>query len=195
MSEREEDLADGNGDAGGDVADGAPAASESRHERARRLTAEGRHAEVVELYSAAVATDPQDVGALLGLGSALLSLSRYEGAEKELRRALRIAPEMGTVRYQLGLTLYKRGVYSAAATELRRVVELDSGNAAAYLLLGEALNQLGDPDAAIEVLEQALRLQPENGRVYYALGISYDRKGLPDRAAEMYRRSRELGSR
>ncbi|CAN5688718.1 hypothetical protein BH23GEM7_BH23GEM7_17110 [soil metagenome] len=190
MIRRDEAPVEGHGEvAEGDAADAAG----GRHDPARRLVEEGRHTEAAELYSAAVAADPQDVGALLGLGSVLLSLSRYEDAERELRRALRIAPEMGTVRHQLGLTLFRRGVYSTAATELRRVVELDSDNAAAYLLLGEALNQLGDPDAAIEALEHALRLQPRNSRIYYALGISYDRKGVPERAAEMYRHSRELG--
>ncbi|CAN5339483.1 hypothetical protein BH24GEM3_BH24GEM3_16230 [soil metagenome] len=191
MIRRDEAPGEGNGEvAEGDAADAAG----GRHDPARRLVEEGRHTEAAELYSAAVTADPQDVGALLGLGSVLLSLARYEDAERELRRALRIAPEMGTVRHQLGITLFRRGVYSTAATELRRVVELDSDNAAAYLLLGEALNQLGDPDAAIEALEHALRLQPRNSRIYYALGISYDRKGVPERAAEMYRLSRELGS-
>ncbi len=165
------------------------------HERAERLVRAGHVAEAAELYAALVADDPEDVSALLGLGSALLALSRYEGAERELRRALRLAPEMSKVRYQLGLTHFKRGVYSSAVAELRRAIELDAGNPAAYLLLGEALNQLGEPDAAIEALEQVLQLQPDSPRAHYALGIAYDRKSQPERATAMYRRFRELSGR
>lgn len=163
--------------------------------QAERLMTEGRFAEAADLYTAAVASDSEDVSAILGLGAALRGLGQYEASEREIRRALRMTPGSAEVHYQLGLTLYRRGVYAAATSELRQAGELDPGHAPARLLLGEAFNQMGDADAAIRALEDVTRLQPGNERAYYALGIAYDRKGHPDRAAEMYRRSRELAGR
>ena len=98
--------------------------------------------------------------AALGLGSALAAQGRYDAAEKELRRALKLAPDATEVNYQLGYTLYKKGVYAAAATQLRRAVDLDPDHGAAFLVLGEALNQMAESDAAIDALESSISTFP-----------------------------------
>ncbi|HEX2093778.1 MAG TPA: tetratricopeptide repeat protein [Longimicrobiaceae bacterium] len=175
--------------------DASGGAAPSPYARADSLMEQGSFAEAVEAYTAILSTSADDVRAILGAGAAHAAMGRYEAAEKELRRALRLAPDQAEVHHQLGLVLFKRGVYAAAATELRRAVELDPHCASAYLVLGEALNQMAESDQAIEALENATRIQPENPRAYYAMGIAYDRKGRPDRAAEMYRLSREVAGR
>jgi tetratricopeptide (TPR) repeat protein len=163
----------------------------ARLDRADELAAAGSPAEAAEAYSAVLAASPDYVRAVTGLGAALAAQRKFDAAEKELRRAQRLAPDSFEVHLQLGTALYKKGVYAAAATALRRAVELDGSSVAAYLILGEALNQMAESDAAIEALEEVARLQPDNSRAYYAMGIAYDRKGNPERAAEMYRLSRE----
>lgn len=163
-------------------------------EHAAGLAAEGNLAEAADLYARMATEDGNNVPVLLALAATLVQLGRYEGAERELRRALRLAPDAAEVHSQLGVALYKRGNYAAAVAELRRAVELGPSGPT-YLVLGEALNQMSEPDAAIAALEQATLLQPENGRAFYAMGIAYDRKGHFERAAEMYRLSREAGSR
>lgn len=180
---------------GAEAPDDAAGASVSPYAGAEALMEQGSHAAAADAYAALLAASPDDVRALLGAGAALTAMSRYDAAEKELRRALRLAPEMADVHHQLGVVLFKRGVYAAAAVELRRAVELDPGCGPAYLVLGEALNQMAESDQALEALETATRIQPENSRAYWAMGIAYDRKGKPDRAAEMYRMSREVGGR
>jgi tetratricopeptide (TPR) repeat protein len=185
-------------DAGGvrtDPPEAEDGGSPSPYARAEALMEQGSHAGAAEAYAALLAASPDDVRALLGAGAALTAVSRYDAAEKELRRALRLAPDLSDVHHQLGVVLFKRGVYAAAAVELRRAVELDPGCGPAYLVLGEALNQLAESDQALEALETATRIQPENSRAYWAMGIAYDRKGKPDRAAEMYRMSRDVGGR
>lgn len=162
--------------------------------RADAMLAAGNAAGALDLYLAASAAAPDEIAGFVGAGAANGALGRYDAAEKELRKALRIAPDHPDVHFQLGLVLFRRGVYSGAVAEMRRVVELEPAHAGAFLLLGEALNQMAQSDQAIEALEQATRIQP-NAKAYYAMGIAYDRKGLPDRAAEMYRLSRELTAR
>lgn len=200
--EQEAPLEAGRGVAGGaagpetDPVESADAAAgPSPYARAEALMEQGSHAGAADAYAALLAASPDDVRALLGAGAALTAMSRYDAAEKELRRALRLAPDLADVHHQLGVVLFKRGVYAAAATELRRAVELDPGCGPAYVVLGEALNQLAESDQALEALENAARIQPENSRAYWAMGIAYDRKGKHDRAAEMYRMSREVGGR
>lgn len=175
--------------------EGAPEISDAPEERADEHLAAGRYAEAAEAFAGLAAADPNNVRAAMGLGAAQLYLGRYDAAEKEFRRALRLAPELPDVHYHLGLTLFKRGVNAAASAELRRATELDPEHAAAFQVLGEALNQMGEPQEAIRALEQAVRLSPENSKAYYAMGIAHDRLGNPERAGEMYRRSREVGAR
>ena len=62
------------------------------------------------------AAQPDNLRAVLGLGAALSAQGKYDAAEKELRRAHKLAPDSVEVNYQLGNTLYKKGVYAAAAT-------------------------------------------------------------------------------
>jgi tetratricopeptide (TPR) repeat protein len=164
------------------------------HAEAAARAAQGDLAGAAALYGAAAGRNPEDVAALLGLGNAMLGLGQYENAEREIRRALRLAPERPEVHLQLGLACLKRGVYATAVVSLRRTVELEPRCAPAYVALGEALNQMNEPGAAIEALEQALRLEP-SARAYYALGIAFDRQGEPERAGEMYRRSHEVTAR
>lgn len=184
-----------NAPAGAGGGDASPDAWLARMERAESLSAAGSHADAAEAFGTVAAGQPDNLRAVLGFGSALFALGKYEPAEKELRKALKLAAEAPEVNYLLGYTLYKKGVYAAAATQLRRAVELDPDHGGAYLILGEALNQMAESDAAIQALEMAVQLSPENGKAYYAMGIAYDRKGNHDRAAEMYRLSREVVGR
>lgn len=166
-----------------------------RMQRAEQLLAGGQPANAADAYAAVVQAHPDNVRALLGLAGALSAQNKFEAAEKELRRAVKLAPDSAEVHHQLGSTLYRRGVYAAAATALRRALELDPANGATYVILGEALNQMAESEQALEALENAVRIQPDSARAYYAMGIAYDRKGNPDRAAEMYRMSREVSAR
>jgi tetratricopeptide (TPR) repeat protein len=167
---------------------------EPEHAEARQRAAGGDHAGAAELYAGAVESNPSDVAALLGLGAALLALGRYEAAEREIRRAIRVAPDRPDVQLQLGVVLHRRAVYPAAATALRRAVELDPRGGPALLPLGETLNQMGESAAAIEALQRCVDIEP-SARGFYALGIAHDRMGEPDRASELYRRARALNGR
>jgi tetratricopeptide (TPR) repeat protein len=168
-------------------------ADDPRRSEAARLLQAGSHDEAAERYEALLERSPEDLELILGLASALIPLGRFETAEKELKRAQRIAPRRPEVYYLMGLTYQRRGNYNATVESMRRVVELDDAHGSAYQVLGEALNQLARPNEALEALERAVALSPENGRAYYGMGIAYDRLAKPERAAEMYRKAREVG--
>ena len=80
---------------------------------------------------------------LSALGAALTSLGRLEEAERELKRAQRLAPEDLLVRASLPFVFFRRGLYGHAESELRWICDRDEGNATAHFYRGEALNRLG----------------------------------------------------
>ncbi len=146
----------------------------------------------LEQFQAAKEIDDENLDVLVNMASALASMSRFEHAERELRRAMKLDPNRADAYTMMGMIYFRRGLYGQAEQELRRALDLDPDSAMAYHYRGESLNQLGRIDEALTMLERAAQLQPEYARTYFVMGIVQDKKGRPQEAALMYRRAREL---
>jgi tetratricopeptide (TPR) repeat protein len=170
-----------------------PANSEARRRLARALEARGEAALAVEQLEAARAQSPDDIGLIVELAQAQTGLRRFDAAERELKRALKLNPESSDVYLALGVISLRRGLYNQAEQELKRAVDLNPENGTAYYYRGEALNQLSRADEALDVLGRAAQLQPDHARSYYLMGIVYDKKSQPQEAGAMYRKAREVG--
>ncbi|MGH7483289.1 MAG: tetratricopeptide repeat protein [Longimicrobiales bacterium] len=158
---------------------------------ARLYQRTSEHMLALEQLEAGRDAEPENVDVLGELGAVLAGLGRFEAAERELRRALRLDPNRADVYSHLGIMLFRRGLYAQAEVELRRATELDSNAAAAHFYCGETLNQLGRVDDALGMLERAVALDPSNAKAFYTMGILYDKKNLRHQAETMYRKSRE----
>jgi tetratricopeptide (TPR) repeat protein len=170
-----------------------PANSEARRRLARALEARGEAALAVEQLEAARAQAPDDIGLIVELAQAQTGLRRFDAAERELKRGLKLDPESSDVYLALGVISLRRGLYNQAEQELKRAVDLNPENGSAYYYRGEALNQLSRTDEALDVLGRAAQLQPDHARSYYLMGIVYDKKSQPQEAGAMYRKAREVG--
>ena len=120
------------------------------------------------------------------------AVGRFEDADAELKRALRLEPESVEVRAKEGLLAFRKGLYTDAEADFRGVCKHDPDHGPAHFYRGEALNRLGRVDEALQVMERVIELQPHNWRAYHTLGMLYDKKHERERAAEMYRWAREL---
>lgn len=111
-------------------------------ERGNRLYREGRIAEAVEAYRAALADGDDSARLHYNLGTALLRLERYDEAEQHLSSALSaVEPELRQ------RTLYNLG---GRYLEQARSAELDRQTERRLL------------DAAVESYKSALRLDPDD---------------------------------
>lgn len=173
---------------------GDPADVAARRRLARVLDARGEALLAVEQLEAARSLQPDDEGLIVELTQAQTALKRFDAAERELKRALKLHPESADVHLGLGVISFRRGLYAQAEHELKRALELDPESGSAYFYRGEALNQLSRVDEALDMLERATQRQPANARAYYVMGILYDKKGRPQEAAAMYRKAREVGT-
>jgi tetratricopeptide (TPR) repeat protein len=171
-----------------------PANAAARRRLARVHEARGEAMLAVEQLEAARAATPWDIDLIVELGQALTAQRRFDVAERELRRALKLQPDSAAVHLGLGVISFRRGLYAQADAELKRAVELDPESGNAYFYRGEALNQLSRIDEALEMLARAVQLQPMNSRAYYVMGILYDKKSRPQEAAAMFRKARDVGS-
>jgi serine/threonine protein kinase len=85
----------------------------------------------------------------------------FQAAREHFERALQMAPDSATYRYNYGLTLFRLGEPRQAASEFERVLQQDPRRAAAHFYLGESQLALGDTTTAIASMETALRQATE----------------------------------
>ncbi len=148
------------------------------------------------LWSYAVSMEPASPLAHGNLAFAYLSQGRLPEAEREIRIAVRLAPEWelgqqnlavvlarqgrfaeaGEARAQLGYLLMKHGKYDAAVALGEKEVGARPGDAAAHNHLGVALLLRGDVGPAIEHFEQALRLDPGHEKARRNLAAARQRR-------------------
>lgn len=105
----------------------------------------------IALYQQALAADPDDPAALLGLSR--LSSARtclYNGGRDNAERGLRLA---------------------------RQLLRRDTGSAAAWSALGYAHDCLGDLGQAVAGYERALRLDPDDDKTRASLAYLYQEQG------------------
>ncbi|MEX2400999.1 MAG: tetratricopeptide repeat protein, partial [Rhodothermales bacterium] len=95
-------------------------------------------------------------------------------AERSLRAAVRLQPEMAQAHYTLGLLLAERPeAFEEAAGHLLRAAELDTANPRIQYNAGLAHQQLGDAETAERLLLNANRLAPDHPDYLNALSVFY----------------------
>ena len=128
--------------------------------RARAHAARGEWSLAAASYHERVADDPDDVAALLGLGTSELAQQRPRQALDWLERAARAAPSDVGVLAQLGLAQKQSGLLVQAAASFEHALELDPEAAGVWVNLGRTRRELGQLEAAIAAFARALELQP-----------------------------------
>lgn len=123
-----------------------------------------------------------DADALFFLGSALLEVADFPGAEDAFRRAIALAPERIPPRHSLGRLLLLRGKPQAARDELQSAAKLAPASGPVRFDLGRAREAVGDLKGAEADYRDALRLEPGFTRTRYALGTLLARTGRQDEA-------------
>lgn len=118
-------------------------------------------ARALDSQRAMAAENPNDPHVLNDLGNLLLLAGHREEAESAYRRALEIAPEMTSARYNLGLLLYQTERPKKALAEFKVVADADPDNAWVLYQIGAAHDLLGSERKAVEFYARAFRLDPQ----------------------------------
>jgi len=145
--------------------------------RGLALADQGRWAEAVDRYRAALAIDPNLAEAHNGLGLAWLRLGRAEEAVGALRQAVALNPNLPQGYTNLGRALGGLGRNEEARSSYAQAVKLDPNSPAVHNDYGNFLSAVGDLPAAEAEYRAAIRLAPGDllprvnlGTVLYALG-------------------------
>jgi len=129
---------------------------------------------------------PPAANELLARGIQLMP-SNPAGAVKVLQQALRLDPELPTLRYRLGLAFHAIGDEADAETELREAVSRAPDSAEAHNYLGIVLFQMGNAKAALEEFRVVATLAPKDSNAHFNLGEALARTGDSNGALEELR--------
>jgi tetratricopeptide (TPR) repeat protein len=115
-------------------------------------------------------------------GTALLALSRYDEAEKQIREELKISPQSELPYLRLASLALKRRQPAEALPLAQRAAQIAADSAEAHYVWGRASFDLGQNETAVRELESASRLSPGSPEVHFNLAKAYVRAKLPEKA-------------
>ena len=106
--------------------------------------------------------NPEDPEARYALAEALFGEKQFEGAIKQLEKAIELAPDHPSARLMLARAYQREGRLTLAERTLEQQVQRFPNSADARDELAEILVSAGRVDDAIVHLEEAIRVDPEN---------------------------------
>jgi Flp pilus assembly protein TadD len=169
-----------------------PRADEATHldrlcEQGKALMMEGRFAESIDAFEAAIESVPQSPECHLWLGKARSRMGQIESAIQALRMATVLAPEYLEAYTNLGALLLQNEAIDDAVSAFQTCVSLAPQNSAVYLNLGIAYKARGDLDSALSMLQRARDLAPAWAETHYQLGKGLSAVGGLEAAIMTYR--------
>lgn len=141
----------------------------------------------ISLLNRAITAYPQGMEAYKTLGLAYIRAGQADQALETYRKALRINPDSGSIRYNLANTYADLGRFGEAIQEYQAAIALNPNNFAVYNNLAVTYIKQGNMDGAIEAFSAAARLRPGDIGLKHNLAMAYMKRGMHREAAEVYR--------
>jgi tetratricopeptide (TPR) repeat protein len=141
------------------------------------LTRQGKTADALEHFSAAVVQNPGFAEAQSNLGNALASEGRLPEAIEHYQDAVRLKPDYTEPRVGLGSALLSQRDPAGAIPHYREALRLDPKLAQAHNGLGAALAMEGHDDQAMAEYTEALRLKPDLPTAHLNVALLFMKKG------------------
>lgn len=135
------------------------------------LEEQGRTAEAMARYDAAVQADPRCARAHLNRGNVLLAGGEIKEARSAYQLAIASDPQYAAARFNLGNLEYGIGECARALHHYEAAIGLKPDFANAFVAMGNALDGLGRASEAIASYERALAINPGDPGVHLNLGL------------------------
>ncbi len=169
----------------------APGLAEVRVALGTIYNGTGRPEKAAAEFRQALAIDPRQDAAVLGLANSEELRGDFDAAEQAYLEAIASQPDDWYVRSHLGAFYFRQVRLEDALLSFQEVIRLTPGNARAHLNLGAALQMLGREEEAIAAYETSISIKP-NYRAHSNLATLYRSQGRFAEAADSYRRALEL---
>jgi len=145
--------------------------------QAIQLTNEKRHPEAIEVFKKILATEPNHLSALEGLGINYFLIKNYKESQKTLERLLSLNPKQINALLTLGKLHEAQEIYYKANYYYEKVLKLDSYQLEAYWGKGRVFNADRQYRNAIEIFKKGLNLDPYHKGLLQGIAFAYRRLG------------------
>lgn len=178
------------------AADGAPATSRDSAvvliDEGNALEEQGRVAEAMARYDAAVQADPRCARAHLNRGNVLLAGTRLDEARGAYQLAIACDPSYAAAHFNLGNLNARAGELAPALRNYQQAIELKPDFGDAFVAMANALDSLGRTAEAIDSYQRALTLNPGYAEVHFNMALLATRQGRLHEAAASLRKAIDL---
>lgn len=158
-------------------------------EKADALAGEGRHAEAVAAYDAALAADPANGAAHANRGTALQALGRLDEALAAQERAVALLPRSPPAQFCRANALRALGRGGEAVAAYDAALALDPNYAAAWTNRGNTLLDMGRAGEAAQSHDRAVALSPGNAGAHLNRANALRDSGALEAALDGYARA------
>lgn len=170
----------------------SPDSAAVRELSARQAELEGRLADALREYRAAMAKEPQRPGSHYGAGNLLWRMRELDAAASELNAELALNPNHGMANLRLGQILVARDELEQALPFLERAVAALPESWDAHREYGKALRKAGRRAEARREWEAVAIARPEDDQVHFLLGGLYREMGETVRSKSELEKHRQI---
>jgi tetratricopeptide (TPR) repeat protein/2-polyprenyl-3-methyl-5-hydroxy-6-metoxy-1,4-benzoquinol methylase len=156
------------------------------------LQEQGRIAEAMARYDAAVQYDPRCARAHLNRGNILLAGTNIDEARSAYQIAITCDPLYAAAHFNLGNLNYRTGDFEQALYNYQAAIGIKPDFVNALVAMANALDSLGRSTEAVETYERALAFNPDYAEVHFNLGLLAMTHGRYEQAANSLRRATEI---
>lgn len=147
----------------------------------------------------AVAADPENSDALIGLGKALARLGRLDESLNALKAALALNPDLPEAHFETALVNIHEGEWQEAKLHIQQAIALAPDVGRYYLTAAACAGRLGDPQVALKysktahaIFVETMAVNPEDSQALTGLGQALTQMGREEEALEAFQAALEL---
>ncbi|WIM05202.1 MAG: tetratricopeptide repeat protein [Candidatus Nitricoxidivorans perseverans] len=166
--------------------------AENEYQKGFNLMRQGRAADAVGQFHAALREDPTHVPARNGLLNILVENHRLTEAEEVLRQGIGQPPVNLSWVVSLARLRIEQANTAGAWEVLQGHARIGAASSDFQGLAGVVLQKLGRMKEAGEHYQAATRIAPDNPRWWVGLGVAMEAEGRADAAREAYQRAKAL---
>jgi MSHA biogenesis protein MshN len=168
--------------------------ADSEFRRAVNLVNQGRIAEGMEAFRAALQIDPAYETARQTLVALLLEAKRVDEAASVLQEGLALNPSNTTFAMLLARAMVERNDIAGGLALLQKYAPAAGTNAEYHGFMAALYQRLGRHRDAVQEYQIALQLTPAVGTWWIGLGISQQALDRPKDALDAYKRGKATGT-